>query len=86
MLLAAYFLEAGLILVVAPWSTFWDHNFFAEATPLVEQLLASPYARGAVSGVGLVMVLAGLAEIGGAFASRRATSTAPQGPTLPSDR
>jgi hypothetical protein len=86
LLLAAYFLEAGLILVVAPWSAFWDRNFFANAAPVIEYLVASPYARGAVSGVGLVTVLAGLAELGGAFASRRSASTAPQGPTLPSNR
>ena len=29
-LFAAYFLEAGLILVVAPWSSFWDRNLFFE--------------------------------------------------------
>ena len=28
-LFAAYLLEAGLILIVAPWSAFWDRNFFA---------------------------------------------------------
>ena len=29
LLFAAYFLEAGFILVVAPWSAFWEHNRFA---------------------------------------------------------
>jgi hypothetical protein len=75
-----------LILIVAPWSSFWDRNFFAEALPALEQILASPYARGAVSGVGLVTLLAGLAEIGGAFASRREASAPPHEPTLSSDR
>jgi hypothetical protein len=75
-----------LILIVAPWSTFWDRNFFAEAYPMIDGFLSSPYARGAVSGVGLVTVLAGLAELGGAFASRRQSPTAPGRPTLPSDR
>lgn len=71
---------------MAPWSTFWERNFFAEAVPILERILASPYARGAVSGVGLVTALAGLAELGGAFASRRASSPTPDGPTLPLDR
>jgi hypothetical protein len=79
LLFAAYFLEAGLILIVAPWSRFWDRNFFAEALPLLEAILASPYARGAVSGVGLITLLAGLAEIGGAFAAKREGSGASNG-------
>jgi hypothetical protein len=86
LLFAAYFLEAGLILVVAPWSPFWERNFFAESLPAIERLLASPYARGAVSGVGVVTLIAGLAELGGAFASRREASNLPPRPTLPSDR
>jgi hypothetical protein len=75
-----------LILIVAPWSTFWERNFFAEALPVVDSLLSSPYARGAVSGVGFVTVLAGLAELGSAFAARRQSPAASEHPTLPSDR
>jgi hypothetical protein len=71
---------------VAPWSTFWDRNFFAGALPALAGVLASPYARGAVSGVGLVTALAGFAELGAALASRRTASAAPQGPRLPLDR
>jgi hypothetical protein len=83
LLFAAYFLEAGLILIVAPWSAFWDRNFFAAALPALDAVLASPYARGAVSGVGLVTLLAGLAEIGGAFAARRDAAGASQKPSIP---
>ena len=75
-----------MILIVAPWSTFWDRNFFAESLPVVHQLLASAYVRGAVSGIGLVTLLAGLADLGGAFASRRETPNLPSSPSLPSDR
>jgi hypothetical protein len=75
-----------LILIVAPWSTFWERNFFAEAVPVIEEFLSSPFARGAVSGVGLVTVLAGLAELGGAFAARRESSAGSEQPTLRSDR
>jgi hypothetical protein len=69
---------------VAPWSQFWDRNFFASTLPVLERIVASPYARGAVSGVGLVTLLAGLADLGAAFASRRATPDLPSRPTLPS--
>jgi hypothetical protein len=83
-LLAAYFLEAGLILMVAPWSDFWKQNSLAAAIPLLRDLAASPYARGAVSGLGLVTLVAGLADLGAAFASRRDTPNVPSRPTLPS--
>jgi hypothetical protein len=84
LLLAAYFLEAGLILIVAPWSGFWDRNFFVERVPQLTELLRSPIARGAVSGVGLVTTLAGLAEFGGAF-NRRSSAEPSAGPTVQSD-
>lgn len=67
MLFAAYFLEAGLILIVAPWSSFWDRNLFIAWVPPLQDLLASPFARGAVSGVGAISAIAGLAELAGVF-------------------
>jgi hypothetical protein len=38
--------------------------------PWLEPFFASPYVRGAVSGIGAITVLAGLAELGGAFRRR----------------
>jgi hypothetical protein len=55
-----------------PWSSFWDHNLFVVAVPAVEHLLASPYARGAVSGVGVITAVAGVLELAAAFGARRA--------------
>ena len=77
-LFAAYFLEAGLVLVVAPWSVFWERNFFAGALPLVEQVAASAFVRGAVSGIGLVTALAGVAELAGLFGSARRSEHRPE--------
>jgi hypothetical protein len=56
--------------MVAPWSGFWEHNRFSQARPGLEQIVNSPYARGGVTGVGLITVLAGLAELGTVVASR----------------
>jgi len=71
-LFAAYFLEAGFVLIVAPWRTaFWDRNFFIERLPLLESLLRNVFVRGAVSGIGGLTALAGLAELAGIFATRR---------------
>jgi len=72
LLLAAYFLEAGLVLIVAPWSSFWEHNFFLTRLPGLARILSSPFVRGGISGIGAITALAGLAELGGLFASRGA--------------
>jgi len=82
-LFAAYFLEAGFILVVAPWSGFWERNFFAASAPALQPWLQSPFVRGAVSGIGAVTALAGLAELGGILSFRR--SAPPPSPDYPAD-
>jgi hypothetical protein len=66
-LFAAYFLEAGLVLIVAPWSGFWERNFFAGAVPWVAHAASSPFVRGAVSGIGAITAIAGLAELAAIF-------------------
>ena len=83
-MLAAYFLEAGLVLIVAPWSAFWDRNFFVARIPQLAEFFGSPVARGAVSGIGLVTTLAGLAEFGTAF-NRRSHTESAAGPSVQSD-
>ena len=71
LLLVVYFLEVGLLLVLLPWFTFWERNYFADAFPLVGSLIRNYYVRGAVSGLGLVNVAAAVAELGAIFGARR---------------
>lgn len=59
------------MLLVMPWSEFWDRNYFADIVPGLGPLVRSDFVRGAVTGVGLLIVLAGLGELGGALAGRR---------------
>ena len=61
-LLIVYFLEVGLFLLVAPWTTFWDRNVFLEANPLAEAVLTTHAVRGGVSGVGLLNLGVGVME------------------------
>jgi hypothetical protein len=56
--------------MVAPWSGFWERNFFAQV-PLMASWLSNAYVRGAVSGIGVITASAGLAELAGAFGLRR---------------
>jgi hypothetical protein len=71
LILVAYFLEAGLLLLVVPWSGFWERNYFAQAVPLIGGITANFFVRGAVTGLGLVNVAAGLTELFSVFSSRR---------------
>jgi hypothetical protein len=71
LLLVAYFIEAGVLLVVVPWSSFWERNYFVQSWPALEYVVRNYYVRGAVSGLGLVNVCAGLVELSGLFSLRR---------------
>ena len=63
LLVAAYFVEVGLALVVLPWTVFWDRNYLIDLMPLVRPWIVSSYVRGAVSGLGLLNIALGLAEM-----------------------
>ena len=62
-LLIVYFLETGLVLLVAPWSTFWERNWLVEISPLLDGVMRRAAVRGAVSGVGVVNLCAGVWEL-----------------------
>ncbi len=60
----------GLLLIVLPWSSFWDQNYFAGVFPWLKTVLTNNYMRGAVSGLGIVNLFAGFAELSFVFVSR----------------
>jgi hypothetical protein len=64
-------LETGLLLVLIPWSAFWERNYFFEWLPALSGLMTSNYTRGAISGLGLINVWAALAELADMFGSAR---------------
>ena len=70
LLFVALLLESGLLLVLIPWSAFWERNYFVEWSSVLAGLLTSNYTRGAITGLGLVNVWAALAELGDLFGSR----------------
>ncbi|MBI4265953.1 MAG: hypothetical protein HY657_16380 [Acidobacteria bacterium] len=72
LLLVALFFEAGFVLIVVPWSAFWDRNYFAQALPPVQALMTNNFVRGAVSGLGVINVLAGFVELVSLIVSRHA--------------
>lgn len=71
LLLIVYFIEAGLLLLVVPWSPFWEHNRFIQLSEWASMLAHSGYIRGAMSGIGVLLLLAGLVELASLFIRRR---------------
>jgi hypothetical protein len=66
----AVFLEIGLLLMVLPWSGFWDRNYFGAALPGLRPIMTNNFVRGAVTGLGVVNLVAGIAELSLLFAGR----------------
>ena len=71
LLIAALLLEIGLLLILIPWSAFWDRNYFAQSIPTLHDAIANNYVRGAVSGLGLLNIYAGIVELSDLFRARR---------------
>ena len=85
MLLSSLFLWTGILLLVIPWSDFWVRNYFAQALPAVLAVISNNYVRGAVSGLGVINIYLGIAELVAAITARP-THTSPLGPSSISSR
>lgn len=59
-ILLLVWLELGIILIIVPWSQFWDANFFVYRYPALGLVVNSSYIRGAISGLGVVNVFLAL--------------------------
>ena len=79
LLLFAYFLESGLLLLIAPWSAFWERNLFVETLPRLGTVMTNHFVRGAVSGIGAVCLGAAFAELAGMIGRRRPGERAGRG-------
>ena len=68
-------MQVGLLLIVLPWwPAFWEHNYFALAWPPLRSFLTNNFVRGAVSGLGLVNLFAGFADLAVMFGMRASSS------------
>ncbi len=64
--------------MIIPWSSFWERNYFGQVVPLVRELLANNYVRGAVTGLGLVNVWLALGELTDILTARRGETGIPR--------
>ena len=71
LLIIAVLIELGLLLIVVPWSTYWERNYFAQLSPVVQAIVTNNYVRGAITGLGAVNVLAALADLSALVRGRR---------------
>jgi len=60
---AIFALELGLFLVVFPWLGSWDVSWFPLQSAGIRTVWINPYFRGALSGLGLVNLYIGFAEL-----------------------
>jgi hypothetical protein len=67
----AYFVEVGLLLLVAPWTGFMQRNYFVEAWPALRVVIGNGFVQGAVSGLGVINLWAGVSELVALFTDRR---------------
>jgi hypothetical protein len=56
-LLSLDFFLLGVLLILLPWLSFWEHNFFLDKYPELIPLVLHPSLRGAVTGLGVLDVL-----------------------------
>lgn len=63
LLIIALLVELGLLLIVVPWSAYWERNYFAQMSPIVNAVVTNNYMRGAVTGLGAVNLVAALADL-----------------------
>ncbi len=55
-LLILFCLELGVFLLLLPWTSLWEQNFFLLRYPVLVRYLLNHYVRGGISGLGLLNV------------------------------
>ena len=55
------------MLLVVPWTMYLEQNYFASTIPLVHALITNNFVRGAVSGLGVLNLLAAVVDLAGLF-------------------
>jgi hypothetical protein len=66
-----------MVLAVSPWTLLWRRNAFLGALPWLGAVMANPFVRGAVTGIGIVTFAAGVRDLFGVIFARSVTPAAP---------
>ena len=54
-----YLFEVGIFLLLVPWSPFWENNYFVTRLTVLHGFFLNPFARGLMSGLGVLHLLVG---------------------------
>jgi hypothetical protein len=55
-------LMVGIFLTFVPWTTLWDSNYLLQPYPSLRLVVISPFARGTVTGLGLLNIVLAVHE------------------------
>ena len=55
-------LLVGAILILVPWTGLWEANYLLQPHPALRWLVLSPFARGTVTGLGIVNIMMAVHE------------------------
>lgn len=66
-----YCVEAGVFLVLAPWSESWPRFVLFATEPILHEALLMPVVRGAISGFGLIHLVWSANDLDGWLNRRR---------------
>jgi hypothetical protein len=56
-------LEVGILLLCLPWMEIWENNYLLYLHPGIRPMIANPFFKGAVLGLGIANILIGIREI-----------------------
>lgn len=61
--LVVFCFYVGLLLFLLPWSRYWNENHYLMTWPFLGPWISSGFVRGMVSGLGLLDLWIGIAEV-----------------------
>lgn len=62
-ILVVFCFYIGLLMILLPWTRYWNDNHFLLTWPIAGRLLTGGFARGVISGVGLLDWWIGISEV-----------------------
>jgi hypothetical protein len=62
-LYVAFSLSFGIALLMLPWQSAWENNYFIYIYPKLHSIVSNYFFKGAVLGLGIVNLIMGVQEI-----------------------
>ncbi len=79
LLFVSYCLEAGMFLLMVPWSPAWDRTIAQLPVPMLVSVLRWSFTRAALAGFGLVHLIWGIHDLDALWPRGRSQAEVPPG-------